>query len=128
MNAPAQLCRECRKDISEAVAGGDTICPWCGCPVKAEGIGGMSRGWLWALFWAIFLGTPVLALVSVRVGGTIPIFLTGAFVAGGILSRLFTKTRGASVGMTLAFGVMLLVVYGGIAFAGCMIALNGARF
>ncbi|MDB6022084.1 MAG: hypothetical protein JWQ04_1941 [Pedosphaera sp.] len=128
MDAPINICRECRKDVSQSVAAGEAICPWCGCSFKAADNGGMTRGWLWALFWAVFLGTPAVTLVSISSGAGIPLFITGAIFSGYILARLFAKNKTASVLMTIVFTGLLLVVYGGIAFAGCLVMMQGAHF
>jgi hypothetical protein len=97
------------------------------------------RGLLWLCFWILFLTTPAtpfaLGFVA-RLGPQgIPPFapvlvmggglLAGIGGAGFILARLYSNTTPQLVARTLAFAFLIALVYGFIAFAGCMMLLKG---
>lgn len=123
--SPGEKCRDCGNDISGAIAAGESVCPNCGCYFRTPVT--INRRRIWGLFWAVFLGTPVLTLVSLRSGQGFLLLIAGAFVAGGILSRLFTKDSSVDILKSILFGVLVLVVYVGIAFAGCLVVMSGMR-
>jgi hypothetical protein len=118
-------CPTCGKDVADPIAKGELICPSCASPLAHAGEPGTSRAILRLSFWAMFLGTPVLAILTAKGGAGFLFLIAGAFVAGGILARLYAKNEGARVSMTVLFGFMLLFVYCGIAFAGCLLILKG---
>ena len=126
----SETCRTCGKDVSLTVANGETVCPFCGHSLLPPTEGGLSRGNLWFLFWAVFLGTPLLTFLSFRTSplSGMTFTATGLLFAGGILSKLFVNSHIGRIVMTILFAFLLLVVYGGIFFVGCLVAMNGKGF
>lgn len=119
------LCRDCGNDVTALIAAGESICPNCGSAWETTASDEKGRGGLWLLFFAIFLGTPVLTLLSLRSGALSVLILPfGAFFAGSVLSQLFVRDTAARAVMTVVFGFMVLVVYAGIVFVGCLASLK----
>ena len=117
---PMMKCPECGAGVQESAA---QRCPQCGGALNQ----GMNRGRLWLLFWVAFLLTPVVSAFTLVIGIGILILFAGAIFCGNLLAKLFTRTNSRLVLMTFLYTLLVLVVYGGIAFAGCLVMLNGTH-
>ena len=76
----AKKCRYCGQDVSAVVLQGESLCPSCGRSFTNGYNSNLSRKWLSVLFWAIFLATPVLTLLTMAFGLGIPILITGTLI------------------------------------------------
>ncbi len=123
MTESANLCPACRQSFLS-----DGICPECGySDPNAKPRSSSNRAALWVIFWALFLGTPVLALVS-GAQGFVPLLGAGTIGAGFMLSRLFVKNEALFVVMGFMFAAGIFAIYLGIAFVGCLVMMKGASF
>lgn len=124
MNNPVKTCPACQ--IGRLTGG---LCPLCGyleeagAPEAPQYRSRKNRGVLWACFFASFLGSPVLALLTARSGG-LSILGLGTIISGFILSRLFAKSETAFVALGIMFSLGIFAVYVGVAFVGCIALLN----
>ena len=120
MTEPAKLCPACRQSVLA-----DGRCPECGhAEPGAKDKYGPNRAVLWIIFWALFLGTPVLALAA-GARGFGPLFGSGILSAGFVLSKLFTRDRTMFTIMGFVFAAGIFAIYLGIFFVGCLVMLNG---
>jgi hypothetical protein len=96
------------------------------------------RGLLWFCFWVLFLTTPAApfaAQMILQFGplGRLPFnralllsggLAAGILCAGFILARLYSNTTTQLVVKTIAFALLIVLFYGLVAFAGCMLLAN----
>ena len=114
---------------------GEEACPICGYRLEssrnARILSGPDRRWLWLWFWGVFIGTPVLALLSAqfRQGAVaIPLMLVGTLVSGFLLAAVTKKNDSGLVVYAILYSAGLFVVYLGVAFVGCLVTLNNQHF
>ena len=119
-------CPECHRasgDPAKAANPEGLVCPACGKPLP-----GIARKKLWALFWVLFIGTPIAALLMARTptgrSSALLLSLAGILAAGYTLAKLFSRTTVQFVFLGIAFSMLLLCVYASVAlavaFAGCV--------
>jgi predicted amidophosphoribosyltransferase len=124
-------CPHCQSPLPENNPTG--TCPACGRTLTLQSkshptdINSQDKSFYWVMFWIAFLGAPAMCLLAVplRTGGAI-LFLPflGAIVAGFSLARVFSKTAEAFVVTGVLLTVGVLVIYVGILFIGCVVALG----
>jgi len=80
---------------------------------------------MWAVFLALFLGSPVLALLA-GAQGIMPVLAMGTLASGFLLSKLFAKDSAMFVLLGILFSAGILAIYIGVAFVGCLVLLKGS--
>lgn len=129
MDEPSGICPSCNS--SGLINGACPVCGYSetGAPrANTNPRSGPGRVALWAWFWSLFLGTPVLGLLTAARGGGLMVFGIGTIAAGFVLSRLFTKNDGMFFVLGIVFSVGIFAVYFGIAFVGCLAMMKGSSF
>jgi hypothetical protein len=138
-----RFCPHCSADVRESVLRG-TACHVCGSdlypdgmkpapPVRPRWRQQKHRGLLWAVFWFLFLTTPVMALVmnsmmrgipALRMFGPTLAPLGGIVAAGFVLAFLYSNSTGQLVRRTIGFSFLIGLIYGVILFAGCVLLIR----
>jgi len=125
-------CPHCQKSLPAglAVAG----CPFCGGDLRiptisagSEELSPPNRAFCWTIFWIALLSGPALAylsLVAENDNTFLSSVLGGAVISGFALARRFSKTVRALVLKGILFSVAAAIVYTGIFFVGCVIAVG----
>jgi hypothetical protein len=123
---PQRKCRNCRADITSAIAAGARICPECGTNFKRRFIRGTTRSALWLLFWMLFLGTPAVELLSIRQleMKAIRIAIIGAILSGPLLSVLMRREGEDWIALSVLFAIGIFFVYFSVFFVGCLVVMN----
>ena len=99
------------------------------------------RGLLWFCFWLLFLTTPIapfagqflLRLSSRGLFRISPVLAIGGGLLAGIvgaafiLARLYSNSTKQLIWKTIAFSLLIGIVYGVIGFGGCLLILNGLK-
>lgn len=99
------------------------------------------RGLLWLVFWFLFLGAPATPFINEAMSSTLHIRLFfisegvtviasivgGTLGAGFILARLYSRSTSELIVRGLLFSLGILLFYGTIAFAGCLLILAYSR-
>ena len=81
----------------------------------------------WLIFWLAFFGGPILGFLSItgRGGRSFLSFpLVGAIVSGFALAKICAKTIPGVILLGMIFSVVVAVVYVGLLFVGCLVALQ----
>jgi DNA-directed RNA polymerase subunit RPC12/RpoP len=124
-------CLHCQTELPENYGG--TSCPSCGHDIltqsesKSPNVTRQDKSVYWGIFWITFFGAPILCLLAgLAHAGSGFLFLPilGAIVAGFSLAKIFTKTPAAFVVSGILFAIGVLVIYVGIIFVGCLVALG----
>ena len=125
------ICPACRRKFPEDTGG--LFCPFCGWkpaepPVIATATQPDSPSKLarWLIFWVAFLGTPFfsLLLASASPGIGLELFQLGAGVAGFSLAWAIGGSAPRIVISGIVFSMLVVAVYFGIAFVGCIALLS----
>lgn len=123
-------CPHCQTQLPENYEGAS--CPSCGHALltqpesKSPNATRQDKLVHWAIFWAAFFGAPILCLLGSAHIGPMILFLPilGAVVAGFSLAKIFAKTPQTFVAYGVLLTIGVLVIYVGIIFVGCLVALG----
>ena len=78
------------------------------------------------VFLLLFLGTPAALLLFVKFGTAwVPVLLGGALASGIALAALEREPGDPVILLGIMFGFGIAMVYVGVVFVGCMMALRG---
>ena len=83
-----------------------------------------EKTFLWVIFWMALFGAPLLTwagAANATSGGFLLLPLVGALVAGFSLAKIYTKTPLAFAGMWIVYTIVVLIIYVGILFVGCLV-------
>lgn len=116
MKAASTICSKCKSDNSEAISKGASACLVCGCWLDPDAapVAPVSRWKLWLSFWLLFLGTPVVFLMS---SGFRPALIdwaaliTAVVGAGFTLSKIFTRKTWSFVVLGIVFSISVFASY-----------------
>ena len=82
---------------------------------------------LWLVFAVLFLGTPVVTFLFGKANSWLLILVVGAFASGNVLASVKQDPEDSVIFRGMMFGIGIMFVYLGVAFVGCLVALNGIR-
>ena len=122
-------CPHCQKELPEGEKAG--VCPWCRQnvsvpPVSESAKRSQEQATAWLIFWAAFIGTPVLTfgLVAANFPAGLLLPIIGCVVAGFALAKATSKSAKSFVASGILYSFLVLVVYVGILFIGCVAVMS----
>ncbi len=122
-------CPHCQKELPEGYKA--SVCPEClenlsASPASDPAERSTEKVIAWVIFWLAFIGTPIitfgLAINQSNLFFGVPI--AGAVVAGFALAKVFAKSMGDFIARGILFSFLVVVVYVGIIFIGCVAMLS----
>ena len=110
--------------LAEPPPEGAAVCPACASLQKTNSAG---RNRQRRLFWWVFLGTPFIAFAAAQLNYGFMLVLAGlcSLSAGFLLAGSITQNLNQRIPLGIACSLGVAVVYLGLGFVGCMIAISG---
>ena len=125
-------CPHCQKELPADHKA--CVCPFClqnlaASPGAKSGDGSADKSAAWAVFWTAFILTPVLTLglIGSRSSMILALPILGAIVAGFALAKVYSKSTAAFIASGILYTFLVVLIYGGILFIGCVVLLSNSH-
>lgn len=117
-------CAACGAPLTEQPPDGPAVCPVCASPTVEDSA---RRNRQRRRFWWVFLTTPLIAFAAAFLNPGFMLVLggLGSLTAGFLLAGSITQNLNKQIPLGIACSLGIAVVYLGLAFVGCMIAISG---
>lgn len=121
-------CPHCHKELLADYKA--CVCPFClqnlTPPSPKSGTDSAGKAAAWLVFGMAFILTPVvtLGLISSRSNLILAVPIIGSVVAGFALAKVYSKSTSSFIASGILFSFLVAIIYVGILFIGCMVALS----
>ena len=124
MDKEPTICATCGAPLAEPPPDGAAVCPAC----ASQTVDNFAqRNRQRRLFWWVFLTTPLIAFGAAFLNPGFMLFFAsaGSLVAGFMLAGSITQNQNKMVLLGIACSLGVGVVYLGLFFVGCLVAISG---